>query len=54
MNKQNEQEGGFLSMLLGTLGKSLLENVLAGKGMNRAGEGFIRACYRSSIKNKDF
>ena len=30
-------------MLLGTLGASLLGNILAGKGMNRAGEGFIRA-----------
>ena len=27
---------GFLSMLLGTLGASLLGNILAGKGMNRA------------------
>ena len=41
-------------MLLDTLGASLLGNILAGKGMNRAGEGFIRAGYRSSIKNKDF
>ena len=41
-------------MLLGTLGESLLGNILAGKGMNRAGKGFIRAGYRYSIKNKDF
>ena len=41
MNEKNEQKGGFLSMLLGTLGESLLENILAGKEMNRAGEGFI-------------
>ena len=41
-------------MLLGTLGASLLGNMLAGKGMNRAGEGFIRAGYWPSIKNKDF
>ena len=27
-----EQKGGFLSMLLGTLGASLLENLLTGKG----------------------
>ena len=40
-------------MLLGTLG-AILVNILAGKGMNRAGERFIRAGYRSSIKNKDF
>ena len=53
-NEAKEQKGGFLSMLLGTLGASLLGNILAGKGMNRAGEGFIRASYRYSIKNKDF
>ena len=32
-------------MLLGTLGASLLGNILVSKGMNRAGEGFIRAGY---------
>ena len=32
-------------MLLGTLGASLLGNILAGKGLNRAGEGMIRAVY---------
>ena len=31
----------------------LLGNILAGKGINRAGEGFIRAGYGSSIKSKD-
>ena len=36
-------------MLLGTLDASLLGNILAGKGMNRAGKGFLRAGYRSSI-----
>ena len=41
-------------MLLGTLGESLLGNILAGKGMNRTGKGFIRAGYGYSIKNKDF
>ena len=41
-------------MLSGTLGASLLGNILPGKGMNRAGEAFIRASFRSSIKNKDF
>ena len=43
-------------MLLGTLDASLLEIILAGKRMNRSGEGFIRADYGSSIKikNKDF
>ena len=53
-NEAKEQKGGFLSMLLGTLGVSLLGNILAGKGMNRAGEGFVRAGYGSSVKNKDF
>ena len=41
-------------MLLGTLGASLLGNMFAGIGINRAEEGFIRAGYRykrSSIKN---
>ena len=32
-------------MLLGTLGASLLRNMLAGRRMNRAGEGMIRAGY---------
>ena len=54
-NEVKEQEGGFLSMLLGTLGASLLGNILAGKGINRAGEGVIRAGYgnkRQDHKNK--
>ena len=42
-NEAKEQKGGFLSMLLGTVGASLLGNILAGKGINRAGEGVIRA-----------
>ena len=41
-------------MLLVKLGTSLLGNIFAGQGMNRAGEGFLRAGYGSSIKNKDF
>ena len=44
-NKAKEQRGGFPSMLLGTLGASLPGNILAGKGINRAGEGVIRAGY---------
>ena len=40
-------------MLLGTLGANLLVNVLVGKGMDRAGEEFIKANYVTSIKNKD-
>ena len=34
-----EQKGGFLSMLLDTLGASLLWNLLPGQGVNRAGKG---------------
>ena len=42
-NETKEQRGGFLSMLLGTLGASLLGNLLTGgKGIVRAGEGIIR------------
>ena len=42
-NEAKELRGGFLSMLLGTLGASLLGNILAGRGINTAGEGVIRA-----------
>ena len=42
-----EKKSGFLSMLLGTLGASLLRNMLAGKGVIRAGEGTIKAGYGS-------
>ena len=38
-NESKEPKGGFLSMLLRTLGASLLGNILAGKGINRAGKG---------------
>ena len=38
-NQTKKQKGGFLSMLLGTLGKSLLGNLLAGKWIVRAGPG---------------
>ena len=44
-NEVKEQKGGFLSMLLGTLGASLLGNLLTGKGINRASEGVLRAGY---------
>ena len=36
---------GFFSMVLGTLGASLLGNILPGKEINRAGEGVVRAGY---------
>ena len=42
-NETKEQRGGSLSMLLGTLGASLLGSLLTGKGMMRAGDGIARA-----------
>ena len=42
-NEVKEQKGEFLSMLLGTLGASLLGNLLAGKGIHRAGERIVTA-----------
>ena len=55
-NETKKQRGGFLSMLLGTLGASLLGNLLTGgKGMMRAGEGIVRAGEGSrSKKNPKF
>ena len=57
-HEAKEQRGGFLSILLGTLGGSLLGDVLSkglsSKGVFRAGEGTIRAGYgskRPSLKN---
>ena len=56
-NEAKEQRGGFLSLLLGTLGASLLGDVLSkglsGRGVITAGEGTIRAgegSKRSSLK----
>ena len=49
----NTTLGGFLCMLLGTLGASLLGNMLSGKGVIRAGEGNTKVDYgskRSSFK----
>ena len=49
--KQKKQKGGFLSMLLGTLGASLSGNSLSGKGIvrvaygNKKGKGIVRAGY---------
>ena len=57
-HEAKEQRGEFLSMLLGTLGASLLGDVLSkglsGKDVIRAGEGTITAGYgskRPSLKN---
>ena len=53
-NETREQKGGFLSMLLGTLGASLLGDLLtknlSGKEKVRAGEGTVRAV--EGIKKK--
>ena len=57
-NEVKEQKGGFLSVLLGALGASLLGNLLTGKeiyragkgkGINRAGEDFVIAGYVSKM-----
>ena len=53
-NEVKQQKGGFLSMLLGTLGASLLGNILAGKGINRADEGIVRAGYGNKNSKMDF
>ena len=42
-NEAKEQRSGFLGMLLGTIGASLLGNILTGKGVIRAGDGTIQA-----------
>ena len=54
-NEAQEQKEGFLSMLLGA---SLLGNILAGKGINRAREGAIakrqgRGVIRAGYGNKN-
>ena len=46
-HEAKEQRGGFLSMLLGTLGASILGDILSGKGVTRAGERTIKAGYGS-------
>ena len=62
-NEVKEQKEGFLSILLGTLGASLLGNLLIGKGIyragkskgiNRAGEGIVRAGYGNNSSKMDF
>ena len=44
-NEAKEQKGGFLSILLGTLGASLLGNMSAGKEFIKAGEGTAKVGY---------
>ena len=48
-NESKEQKGGFLSMLLGTLGANLLGNLLSGKGIARASSGRSSS---SALQNK--
>ena len=57
-NEVKEQKGGFLSISLGRLGANLLGNLLAGKGIyragkgkgiNRAGEGIVRASHGNKM-----
>ena len=52
-NETKEHRGGFLSMLLGTLGARLYGNLLSGKGMMRAGEGIVRAGEGSASKKNN-
>ena len=40
ISEEKEKKGGFLRILLGTLGASLLGDLLTGKGTVRAGENF--------------
>ena len=50
-NETKDKKGGFLNMLLGSLGAGLIGNILAGKGIVRAssgtkkGKGIVRAGY---------
>ena len=48
-NEIKEQKGIFISILLGTLGASLLGNLLSRKRTVRGREGIVRAGYGSSI-----
>ena len=53
-NETKEQKGGFLAMLLGTLGASFLGNMLAGKGIVKAGSRNKKGkiIVRAGSKNK--
>ena len=50
--KLKNKKDNFFSMLLGKLGASLLGNILAGKGINRAGEGTIAKSISEETKSK--
>ena len=51
-NETKEQKVEFLEMLLGTLGASLLGNMLAGKEMLRTGYGHGKWILRAGFGNK--
>ena len=51
-NEAKEQKRWFLSMLLDTLGAKLWGNILAGKGINGAEEGVIRAGNGAATKKQ--
>ena len=58
-NELKEQKGRFLSMLLRTLGASVLGNLLTRKGIyragiNRAGKAIVRAGYVNHSSKMDF
>ena len=54
-NETKKQKGGLLGMLLGTLGASLLRNLLSGKWIvragsgNKKGKGILRTGYGNKI-----
>ena len=49
-NEIKEQKGKFLRMLLGTLGTSLLGSLLTGWGVNKKGQGIVRAGESDKVK----
>ena len=53
-NEAKKQKGGFLGMLLGTLGASLLGNLLTNKGTIIAGEETIRSGGGTIRTGQDF
>ena len=53
-NKSKQQKGEFLGMLLGTLGASLLGDILTGKVTIRTGEGIFRAGESTIRQGQDF
>ena len=47
-----KNKGEDFLVLLGTLGASFLGNIFRGKGINRGGEGVIRAVYWPNSQSK--